>query len=80
MDHLEQLFHELGNENRLQILKTLSKHSDFVYYAELKDELDMNPNTLSFNLGALKEYGLIIPGKDKKGWKYRISEKGLKYV
>jgi DNA-binding HxlR family transcriptional regulator len=56
---LEQIFHSLGNEHRLEILKELDRHSKPRSFTELKTKLDLNSRTLSFHLRVLIDAKLI---------------------
>lgn len=77
---LEQLFHEYGNENRLQILKTLSRCRDYAPHPQLQEELDMDLGTLSYNLNVLRKNELVDSIKEGDVWKSKITEKGKKYI
>jgi len=83
MEALEKLFHSLANKNRLRILRLLAEGHSPMTFTQLKNTLDLNPNTLSFHLEVLKDSGLVSNSlrKTSSGYSYyEATEKGRRYL
>ena len=83
MEALERLFHSLANKNRLRMLQLLASAHSPMTFTQLRRQLDLNPNTLSFHLEVLKDSGVIrnILRKTSSGYSYyEITERGRRYL
>jgi DNA-binding HxlR family transcriptional regulator len=74
----------LANKNRLQILAALDKENpNGMTYSELRKKLNLNPNTLSYNLGVLIDAGLVerkVIESERGYTSYRITKLGSSYL
>ena len=83
MEALEKLFHSLANKNRLRILNLLAEEHSPMTFTQLKNTLDLNPNTLSFHLEVLKDCGLVRNSlrRTNSGYSYyELTERGMGYI
>jgi DNA-binding HxlR family transcriptional regulator len=84
VEELEKIFNALANRNRLMILATLDKANPRgLTYSELRRRLNLNPNTLSYNLGVLIDAGLVerrVVECERGYTSYRITRLGKSYL
>ncbi len=57
---VEDVFHILGNRNRIAILAALGTNHSAQSFSDLKERLRLNPNTLAFHLDTLEGAGLVV--------------------
>jgi DNA-binding transcriptional ArsR family regulator len=73
-DQFSKLFHALAHENRLRIMKRLFEDEYVTLgFADLMNDLDLNPKIVWESTRKLRESGLLV--KSKNG-KYRCPELG----
>lgn len=58
--NVEDVFHVLGNKNRIAILTALGTNHFPQSFSDLKERLRLNPNTLAFHLDTLEDAGLVV--------------------
>jgi DNA-binding transcriptional ArsR family regulator len=86
MKTLEEFFNALveakNKKDRLEILAVLGeKYSSEMTYSELRKRLGFNPNSLSYDLGALVKAKLVEPIERKQEeTSFRITELGRSYL
>lgn len=84
MENLQNLFHSLANKNRLDILRVLAQtNPKCMTFSQLRKILELNPNTLSYNLGVLLKAGLVEHKLKKTHYGYscyKITELGKVYL
>ncbi len=64
-------FHTLSDPLRLQVVELL--HSQELCVAELLDQLDVSPSTLSFHLKQLKQANLLLSRQEGRWIYYRLN-------
>jgi ArsR family transcriptional regulator len=68
-------FSALGDPIRLQVLAILSAGEKCV--CDLRDEVDIAPNLLSYHLKVLREAGLVEASRRGRWVDYRLAAEGL---
>ena len=75
---IEKISKALGDDNRLKILKHISKKGGCGHCSQIQEESDLAQPSVSHHLKVLIEAGLIEPEKEGRNHKYILNEKILK--
>ena len=74
---IEKISKALGDKNRLNILRHITKKGGCAPCSEIHDIIDLTQPSISHHVKILTEAGLIEPEKEGRNFKYTLNVKVL---